>query len=210
MTGAVAAVAIGLQLVSVNSQGVQGDGHSSWADVSRDGQLVVFESSARNLSSQPLQRPDDQEVYMRNRRSGRTRMVSLNSRGRASNAWSTMPALSPNGRYVAFCSTASNLVRPDRRPRVPHTGPGVGSARRRVRARPAAGRDAAGEQPPARPDGERRQLLPERRRQRRRRVRVRGDRSCARRSQPLHRDVRVGLELAARARHRAAARRAAP
>ena len=36
-----------------------------------------------------------------------------------------MPSLSPNGRYVAFCSTACNLVRPDRRPRVPHTGPGL-------------------------------------------------------------------------------------
>jgi hypothetical protein len=34
MTGAVAAVAIALQLVNVNSQGVQGDGHSIWADVS--------------------------------------------------------------------------------------------------------------------------------------------------------------------------------
>ena len=86
MTGAVAAVAIALQLVNVNSQGVQGDGHSIWADVSRDGRLVVFDSFARNLSSRPLQRPDDQEVYLRNRRSGRTRMVSLNSRGRASNA----------------------------------------------------------------------------------------------------------------------------
>jgi len=125
MTGAAAAVAIALQLVNVNSQGVQGDGHSIWADVSRDGRLVVFDSFARNLSSRPLQRPDDQEVYLRNRRSGRTRMVSLNSRGGASNAWSWMPSLSPNGRYVAFCSTASNLVRPDRRPRVPHTGPGL-------------------------------------------------------------------------------------
>ena len=125
MTGAVAAVAIALQLVNVNSQGVQGDGHSIWADVSRDGRLVAFDSFADNLSSRPLQRPDDQEVYLRNRRNGRTRMVSLNSRGRVSNAWSWMPSLSPNGRYLAFCSTASNLVRPDRRPRVPHTGPGL-------------------------------------------------------------------------------------
>ena len=125
MTGAVAAVAIALQLVNVNSQGVQGDGHSIWADVSRDGLLVVFDSLARNLSSRPLQRPDDQEVYLRNRRSGRTRMVSLNSRRRVSNAWSWMPSLSPNGRYVAFCSTASNLVRPGHRARVPHTGPGL-------------------------------------------------------------------------------------
>jgi hypothetical protein len=95
MTGIVAAVAIALQLVNVNSQGVQGDGHSLWAAVSRDGRLVVFDSFARNLSSRPLQRPEDQEVYLRNRRSGRTRMVSLNSRGGASNAWSWMPSLSP-------------------------------------------------------------------------------------------------------------------
>src|SRR5215217_4718724 len=125
MTGAVAAVAIALQLVNVNSQGVQGDGHSIWADVSRDGRLVVFDSFARNLSSRPLQRPDDQEVYLRNRRSGRTRMVSLNSRGRASNGGSWTPSLSPNGRFVAFCSTASNLARPDRLPLVPHFGPGL-------------------------------------------------------------------------------------
>jgi len=52
-------------------------------------------------------------------------MVSRNSRGRASNAWSWMPSLSPNGRFVAFCSTASNLARPDRHPRVPHLGPGL-------------------------------------------------------------------------------------
>jgi hypothetical protein len=86
MTGAVAAVAIALQLVNVNSQGVQGDGHSIWADTSRDGRLVAFDSFARNLSSRPLQRPDDQEVYLRNRRSGRTRMVSVSSRERVSNA----------------------------------------------------------------------------------------------------------------------------
>jgi hypothetical protein len=120
MIGIAAAAVVTLQLVNVSSHEVQADGHSLHADVSRDGRLVVFDSLAGNLSAQ-----DDQEVYARDRRRGRTRIVSLNSRGRASNGWSWQPSLSPNGRYVAFCSTASNLARPDRLPRVPHVGPGL-------------------------------------------------------------------------------------
>jgi WD40-like Beta Propeller Repeat len=125
MLAAAALAAASLQLVSVSTQEVQGDGHSIHADISRDGQIVVFDSLAKNLSADAVQRPDDQEVYLRDRGRGRTRLVSRNSRGRASNAWSWRPSLSPNGRFVAFCSTASNLARPDRRPRVPHLGPGL-------------------------------------------------------------------------------------
>jgi WD40 repeat protein len=125
MVAALALAAVGLQLANVSTNEVQADGHSFHADVSRDGQLVVFDSLAKNLSARAVQRPADQEVYLRDRRRGRTRMVSLSSRGRASNAWSWQPSLSPNGRFVAFCSTASNLARPDRRPLVPHFGPGL-------------------------------------------------------------------------------------
>ena len=119
-----------------------------------------------------------------------------------------MPSLSPNGRYVAFCSTACNLVRPDRRPRVPHTGPGldphtdvfVRDLRRGVTRRASSDRrgrmaNAGSCFPSVADKGSC--------------VRVRGDRSGARLPQPLHRDVRVGLELAARARRRQAARRRA-
>jgi hypothetical protein len=125
MVGVAAVAAVSLQLMNVSSQEVQADGHSLHADVSRNGRLVVFDSLATNLSAQAVGRPHDQEVYLRDRRRGRTRMVSLNSRGRASNAWSWKPSLPPNGRFVAFCSTASNLARPDRLPRVPHVGPGL-------------------------------------------------------------------------------------
>jgi hypothetical protein len=125
MVGVAAVAAVTLQLMNVNSHEVQADGHSLHADVSRDGRLVVFDSLATNLSAQAVGRPDDQEVYLRDRRRGRTRMVSLSSHGNASNAWSWKPSLSPSGRFVAFCSTASNLTRPDRLPRAPHFGPGL-------------------------------------------------------------------------------------
>jgi hypothetical protein len=124
MIGVIAVAAVSLQLVNVSSHGVQADGHSIHADISGNGRLVAFDSLATNLSA-PLQRSDDQEVYLRDRRRGVTRLVSRNSRGRASNGWSWNPSLSPNGRFVAFCSTASNLARPDRLPRVPHFGPGL-------------------------------------------------------------------------------------
>src|SRR5215218_4742038 len=126
MLGAAAlAAAVSLQLVNVSTHEVQADGHSLQADISRQGRLVVFDSLAGNHTPRAVQRPEDQEVYLRDRRRGRTRLVSRNSRGHASNAWSWQPSLSPSGRFLAFCSTASNLARPDRHPRVPHLGPGL-------------------------------------------------------------------------------------
>jgi WD40 repeat protein len=125
MIGVAVVTAAALQLVNVNSQEVQADGHSIRADISRDGRFVVFDSLAGNLSTPTRPAYGDQEVYLRDRRLGSTRMVSRNSRGRPSNGGSFQPSLSPNGRFLAFCSTASNLARPDRLPRVPHVGPGV-------------------------------------------------------------------------------------
>jgi hypothetical protein len=106
MIGVTAVAAVALQLVNVSSHEVQADGHSIHADISGNGRLVVFDSLATNLSAAPLQRPDDQEVYLRDRRRGVTRLVSRSSRGRVSNGWSWQPSLSPNGRFVAFYTGA--------------------------------------------------------------------------------------------------------
>jgi hypothetical protein len=125
MIGVAVVAVAALQLVNVSSQEIQADGHSIQADISRDGRFVVFDSLAGNLSTPARPAYRDQEVYLRDRRRSRTRMVSRNSRGRPSNAGSWQPSLSPNGRFLAFCSTASNLARPDRLPLVPHLGPGV-------------------------------------------------------------------------------------
>jgi hypothetical protein len=121
---ALAVAAVALQLVSVSSGEVQADGHSIHADLSRDGRLVVFDSLAKNLSRR-AQGPFPQHVYLRDRRRGSTRMVSLNSAGQTSNLADWQPSISPSGRFVAWCSTSTNLARPDRHSGIPHTGPGL-------------------------------------------------------------------------------------
>ena len=67
-----------------------------------------------------------QHVYLRDRRHGTTRMVSLGSRGQTSNLADWQPSISPNGRFVAWCSTSTNLAKPDAHSGAPWLGPGLG------------------------------------------------------------------------------------
>jgi hypothetical protein len=113
-----------LQLVSLSSSEVQANGHSIHADISRSGRLVVFDSLAKNLSAR-AHGTAPQHVYLRDVRRGTTRMISLSSSGRTSNFGDWQPSISPNGRFVAWCSISTNLARPDRHSGVPWTGPGL-------------------------------------------------------------------------------------
>ena len=84
--------------------------------ISADGRYVAFESSATNLVPHDTNRLAD--VFVRDRRTGRTTRVSVDSRGRQGGGDHTMngsnaPVISANGRYVAFHSADSNLVRRD-------------------------------------------------------------------------------------------------
>lgn len=117
-------VAVVIQLVSVNSAGVQADGHSFRGDISRTGRFVVFDSLAKNLSRR-ARGPAPEHVYLRDRARGTTRMVSLNSSGQTSNLGDWQPSISPNGRFVAWCSTSTNLAKPDQHSGRPWTGPGL-------------------------------------------------------------------------------------
>jgi Tol biopolymer transport system component len=96
--------------VSVRSDGRQGNGRSTHPALSADGQLVAFESFA------PLVPGDSafvEDVYVRNRGTGKTRRVSVSSRGVPAADTSFDAAISGDGRVVAFVSRAQNLVRPD-------------------------------------------------------------------------------------------------
>jgi Tol biopolymer transport system component len=98
--------------VSVGPHGRQGNGPSADPEVSSDGRYVAFESSASNLV-----RNDGNgaitDVFVRDRSSGRTTLVSVSSHSAKGNASSSDPSISPNGRYVAFESLASTLVKGD-------------------------------------------------------------------------------------------------
>lgn len=107
--------------VSVASDGTQANAASWGAAVSADGRFVAFASDASNLV------PDDgneaADVFVHDRETGQTVRVSVSSSGIEGNGHSaksagistlsTRPALSADGRFVAFDSEATNLVADD-------------------------------------------------------------------------------------------------
>jgi predicted RNA-binding protein with TRAM domain len=99
-------------LVSVDDTGEQGDSDSASAAITPDGRYVAFTSNAVNLSraADTNEAPD---VFVRDLRKGVTRRVSVSNAEEGGNRSSLSPAISGNGRYVAFSSKATNLVRGD-------------------------------------------------------------------------------------------------
>jgi Tol biopolymer transport system component len=99
--------------VSVSGAGREANGPSGFATISADGRYVAFSSAASNLVRHDTNHMSD--VFIRDLATGKTTRVSANSHGRqarcnASSCESTEPALSAHGRYVAFESSATNLV----------------------------------------------------------------------------------------------------
>jgi Tol biopolymer transport system component len=102
--------------VSVSGKGRQANGPSGDPAISANGRYVAFYSAATNLVAGDTNGFLD--VFVRDLRTHRTIRVSVTSRGRqaacnAGGCESTEPALSANGRYVAFESSATNLVSGD-------------------------------------------------------------------------------------------------
>jgi Tol biopolymer transport system component len=98
-------------LVSRSSAGVVGGGMSLDPSISSDGRYVAFESSATNLVSGDTNLLQD--IFVRDRNTGTTYLVSRSSAGVQTDGVSYDPSLSGNGRYVAFDSSATNLVADD-------------------------------------------------------------------------------------------------
>jgi Tol biopolymer transport system component len=94
--------------VSVASGGTQGNASSGSPTISADGRYVVFDSYASNLVVGDTNGVRD--VFVRDRQTGKTERVSVASGGAQGNGASHHPALSADGRYVAFASAATNLV----------------------------------------------------------------------------------------------------
>jgi Tol biopolymer transport system component len=107
--------------VSVSSHGDQGNDYSGirlggggvgeGVAVSYNGRYVVFAAGASNLVKRDTNSAPD--VFWHDRVTGRTRLVSVATDGTQASAESGMPAVSGNGRFVAFTSDAKNLVAGD-------------------------------------------------------------------------------------------------
>ncbi len=70
--------------------------------LSRDGRFVAYQA--------PVTGPGPLQVFVQDRQSGRTNLISINSSGSAGNGDSFGALISPNGRFVVFTSRASNLA----------------------------------------------------------------------------------------------------
>jgi Tol biopolymer transport system component len=106
--------------VSVASDGSQGNGdsgHWNGPSISADGRYVVFASYASNMVSGDTN--GEYDVFVHDRQTGQTTRVSVASDGTQGNggssggSWGAKPSISADGRYVAFVSSASNLVSGD-------------------------------------------------------------------------------------------------
>jgi len=100
--------------VSVTSTGLQANGSSLFPSISGDGRYVVFDSGASNLlTGADGNASYHNDVFVHDRQTGLTTLVSKNSDGVQGNSRSLNPVISGNGRFVAFHSYANNLVAND-------------------------------------------------------------------------------------------------
>jgi Tol biopolymer transport system component len=95
------------RLVSVSTSGRTGNGNSSDPSISANGRFVAFDSDASNLVPGD---PRAQDVFIRDLVAHTTSLASVTLRGRPANGDSLEPSISADGRFVAFTSSASNLV----------------------------------------------------------------------------------------------------
>jgi Tol biopolymer transport system component len=93
---------------SVSGSGAQANGQSFSPSISADGRYVAFYSDANDLVAGDTNNADD--VFVHDRQSGATTRVSVSSAGGQTDGGSYLPALSADGRYVAFSSESTNLV----------------------------------------------------------------------------------------------------
>jgi len=99
------------ELISVGLGGRLPNGSCTGVSISGDGRFVAFESDSSNLVSGDTNHGSD--VFVRDRQQNTTQRVSVSSSGRQSNDWSWGSSISADGRFIGFCSEASNLVAGD-------------------------------------------------------------------------------------------------
>ncbi len=94
--------------VSVDSAGGQSNNGSAFAAISADGRFVAFQSVASNLV--PGDTNNQIDVFVHDRQTGTTTRVSVKSDGSQVGVGGGAPAISADGRYVAFMSPDPGFV----------------------------------------------------------------------------------------------------
>lgn len=102
-----------IERVSTTAGGTQGNWHSFNASISGDGQFVAFDSMASNLVTGDTNSARD--VFLVDRLANTIARASVTSTDAQANGNSSHAAVSSDGRFVAFQSSATNLSPNDTR-----------------------------------------------------------------------------------------------
>ncbi|WP_372729017.1 hypothetical protein, partial [Nocardioides sp.] len=94
------------ELVSLGQDGQVAGEWNSFSWPSDNGRLVAFVSDDQTLSSPPTRA---RSVFLRDLDLDTTEVISVNAQGQPANGASSRPMVSPDGRFVAFSSYATNL-----------------------------------------------------------------------------------------------------
>ena len=94
--------------VSFDPAGYPGKSGSYNPSISADGRFVAFSSLASNIV--PGDTNNTYDIFLRDTLTNTTTLVSVDSAGNPADDFSYNPSISGDGRFVAFYSSASNLV----------------------------------------------------------------------------------------------------
>jgi Ca2+-binding RTX toxin-like protein len=97
--------------VSTDAAGAQANHQSFGTSISADGRFVGFGSDATNLVAGDTNASHD--IFVKDLQTGAITRVSTDASGAQANGSSSSPSFSADGRFVAFISSASNLVTGD-------------------------------------------------------------------------------------------------
>ncbi len=97
--------------VSVSTDGEAGNDDSTRPTISNDGRYVGYNSDATNLIASDTN--SERDVFVHDTQTGTTIRASESANGEGGNDKSDRPAISGDGRYLAFFTDATNLVSGD-------------------------------------------------------------------------------------------------
>ena len=100
-----------VELITLAPDGTPANDSSGSASISGNGNFVTFASAADNLVAGDTNKQRD--IFLYNRIAKTTQLVSIAGDGTQANGLSSFSAINDDGKYVAYESTATNLVSGD-------------------------------------------------------------------------------------------------
>nr|WP_243687076.1 hypothetical protein [Methanobacterium formicicum] len=96
------------EIITSGPSGIGGNGESYYSDISEDGNIITFRSSATDLI--PGITTTGQQIFTYDRTTQTTTLITTGTSGTGGNGDSSNPSISGNGNIITFYSSATNLL----------------------------------------------------------------------------------------------------